>query len=179
MKTDTTQTPATELNSTSDRLVDSAIELLHTQAYHAVGVQTLCEAAGVRKGSFYHFFGSKEDLTLAAIDRSWEMFRSDVIEPIFAVKKGDEARVAAIREACLQPVRSDHVDAHRPHGCIFGRLAAGISENEPLLRDRLAEIFGERAEMLGGGTKGWSALADIQGRLVLAFAVKNPEVIEG
>ena len=175
----TKQETKTALNTAGDRLVESAIELLHTQAYHAVGVQTLCEAAGVRKGSFYHFFGSKEELTLAALDRSWETFRTDVIQPILEAESDHGRRVAAIREACLQPVRSDHVAAHRPHGCIFGRLAAGVSENEPLLRDRLAEIFAEWAEMLGGGTTGWTALADIQGRLVLSFAVKNPEVIGG
>ncbi len=175
----TKQRTKTELNSTGDRLVESAIELLHTHAYHAVGVQTLCEVAGVRKGSFYHFFASKEELTLAALDRSWETFRTEVIEPILAEESNHERRVAAIREACLQPVLSDHADSHSPHGCIFGRLAAGVSDGEPLLRDRLAEIFAEWAEMLGGGATGWSALADIQGRLVLAFAVKNPEVIGG
>ena len=102
-----------------------------------------------------------------------------MIEPILAAESDHGRRVAAIREACLKPVRSDHVAVHRPHGCIFGRLAAGVSENEPLLRDRLAEIFAEWAEILGGGTAGWAALADIQGRLVLSFAVKNPEVFGG
>ena len=62
--------PEIESVDTRDRLIDGAAVLLHTQAYRGVGVKALCEAAGVRKGSFYHFFASKEDLTLAALDRS-------------------------------------------------------------------------------------------------------------
>ena len=169
-----TVTPKIEAVDTRDRLIEGAAGLLHTQAYRGVGVKALCEAAGVRKGSFYHFFASKEDLTLAALDRSWERFRDKVINPVLAEAPDTESRNQAIREACLD--RSDH-DSHASHQhvCIFGRLAASITESEPLLRARLAEIFTEWAELLGGGDEGWSALADIIGRLVLAFSV---EVVE-
>jgi TetR/AcrR family transcriptional repressor of nem operon len=166
--------PEIESVDTRDRLIDGAAVLLHTQAYRGVGVKALCEAAGVRKGSFYHFFASKEDLTLAALDRSWERFRDKVVNPALAETSDTETRNRAIREACLD--RSEHdSDALHPHVCIFGRLAASITESEPLLRARLAEIFTEWAELLGGGASGWTALADIIGRLVLTFSV---EVVE-
>jgi TetR/AcrR family transcriptional repressor of nem operon len=167
-------TPEVEAVDTRDRLIEGAAGLLHTQAYRGVGVKALCEAAGVRKGSFYHFFASKEDLTLAAVDRSWERFRDNVIYPALAETSDIESRNRAIREACLD--RSEHnSDPSHPHVCIFGRLAASITESEPLLRARLAEIFTEWAQLLGGGTAGWTALADIIGRLVLAFSVEAVE----
>lgn len=160
-----------------ERLIDTAIALLHSNGYRAVGVQALCEAAGVRKGSFYHFFVSKEQLTLAALDQAWDMFRAEVIEPVLESDLGPEQRVAAIRSACLSPVLDGHANAARPHGCLFGRLAASIGDGEPLLRSRLAEIFSEWAGLLGDGKEGWTSLADIQGRLVLAFTVDDPEVL--
>ena len=167
-------TPDIEAVDTRDRLIKGAADLLHTQAYRGVGVKALCEAAGVRKGSFYHFFASKEDLTLAALDRSWEQFRDQVITPALAEASDTESRNRAIRDACLD--RSEHnSDASHPHGCIFGRLAASITEGEPLLRARLAEIFTEWAQLLGGDAAGWTALADIIGRLVLAFSVEVAE----
>ena len=61
---------------------------------------------------------------------------------------------------------------------MFGRLAASVTDGEPLLRARLAEIFSEWADRLGGGSEGWAALADILGRLVLAFTVEVSEVLE-
>ncbi len=162
---------------TRDRLIEGAVGLLHSQGYRSVGVKALCEVAGVQKGSFYHFFSSKEDLTLAALDRSWDLFRTDVIEPMLAEPGDPASRLRTIREACLGPVSEHHADPHRPHGCLFGRLAASITAGEPLLRARLAEIFTEWAALLGEGSEGWTALADILGRLVLAFTVDASEVV--
>jgi TetR/AcrR family transcriptional repressor of nem operon len=39
-----------------------------TESYQAVGVDELRQAAGVRKGSFYHYFSSKSDLAKAVVD---------------------------------------------------------------------------------------------------------------
>lgn len=174
-----TAIPSTESpRSTSrDRLIETAIGLLHSSGYRAVGVQALCEEAGVRKGSFYHFFTSKEELTLAALNQAWETFRSTVIETTLAEHDDPTARVDAIRSACIAPVLNDHADSTTPHGCLFGRLAASIGDGEPLLRTRLGEIFCEWAGLLGDGPDGWASLADIQGRLVLAFTVDDPEVV--
>lgn len=172
-----TTTAGSAQHTSRDRLVETAIGLLHSSGYRAVGVQALCEAAGVRKGSFYHFFSSKEELTLAALNQAWDTFRNIVIEPTLVSEPDERSRVEAIRSACIAPILNDHADSTTPHGCLFGRLAASIGDSEPLLRARLGEIFSEWAGLLGDGAAGWSSLADIQGRLVLAFTVDDPEVV--
>ncbi len=164
--------------NTRERLIDGAVGLLHAHGYQSVGVKALCDVAGVQKGSFYHFFSSKEDLTLAALDRSWDLFRTGVIEPALAQNDEPEKRNQAIRAACLDGLSEHGSSGNGPHGCMFGRLAATVTDSEPLLRARLAEIFGEWADRLGGGVEGWAALADILGRLVLAFTVEVSEVVE-
>jgi TetR/AcrR family transcriptional repressor of nem operon len=173
----TAPTTDTKRSRSRERLIETAIDLLHGHGYRAVGVQALCEEAGVRKGSFYHFFASKEELTLEALNHAWEVFRSTVIEPTMDADLDREGRVEAIRTACIAPVLEGHTGSTGPHGCLFGRLAASIGEGEPLLRSRLGEVFTEWAELLGGGDEGWASLADIQGRLVLAFTIDDPEVI--
>ncbi len=36
--------------------------------YHGTGVQDIVQAAGIPKGSFYHYFDSKEDFALQALE---------------------------------------------------------------------------------------------------------------
>jgi TetR/AcrR family transcriptional repressor of nem operon len=58
-------TPGTDTRS---RILATARELFHGHSYANVGIQQICVAAQVQKGSFYHFFPSKRDLALAVID---------------------------------------------------------------------------------------------------------------
>lgn len=156
--------------TTRERLIDAATELLHEYPYHAVGVQTLCEHAGVRKGSFYHYFGSKEELTIAAMDLAWQAF-TDEVGPILAGPESPAEKMRRIVAACLSSSRVHSRTGEVMIGCPFARLAASISEDEPRLRLRLAEIFEEWADLLttasGDAAVAWSTLAEIQGRLLL------------
>lgn len=54
---------------TRERILDAATALIWRDGYHAVSVDAICAAAGIRKGSFYHAFASKADLLLAALVR--------------------------------------------------------------------------------------------------------------
>jgi TetR/AcrR family transcriptional repressor of nem operon len=56
------------------RLIEAARNVIFTHSYEGVSVDELCAAAGVNKSSFYHFFSSKQDLVLAAIESQWQWF---------------------------------------------------------------------------------------------------------
>jgi TetR/AcrR family transcriptional repressor of nem operon len=154
-----------------ERLVAAAAELLHEHPYHAVGVQTLCERAGVRKGSFYHFFESKEELTIAAVERAWSRYKRG-LEELPLAGETIEKRLRLIVENCLGSPLVHSLDGGRLVGCPFGRLAASVTEDEPELRRRLAAIFTEWIELLtdavgGDEATAWSTLAEMQGSLLL------------
>jgi TetR/AcrR family transcriptional repressor of nem operon len=59
-----------------ERLIQAAIDLVWTASYGAVGVDAICDRAGVKKGSFYHFFSGKDDLMVAALDAHWQSRRA-------------------------------------------------------------------------------------------------------
>ncbi len=46
----------------------AARDLIFTRSFEPVGTVEICAHAGVRKGSLYHFFSSKEDLVVAMLD---------------------------------------------------------------------------------------------------------------
>ncbi len=128
-----------------EKLLDSALDLIHARSYADVSVQELCEHAGVKKGSFYHFFPSKRDLTLAALDRQWEIAKRTVWEPAFSkhlspLKRIEQCFDRLFELQCGVKERTGHV-----HGCPFGNLALELSTQDGVIRRKVDRIFGEVA----------------------------------
>src|SRR5690348_10127135 len=66
-----------------ERLTKAVIELIWTGSYFNTTIDQICEKAGVKKGSFYYFFDSKNDLALAAIDDEWPKRQAE-LDSIFS-----------------------------------------------------------------------------------------------
>jgi TetR/AcrR family transcriptional repressor of nem operon len=98
-----------------ERLIDAISELIWVGSYGSTSVDDICQRAGVRKGSFYHFFESKADLATAAIDTEWQRRRVE-LDGIFS--------------PVLQPLER------------FERLADFISREQKEARDRFAYVLG-------------------------------------
>src|SRR3954463_13596953 len=52
---------------TRERLLRTAADLFYAEGIHAVGVERLCQAAGVSKRSMYQLFATKDDLVAEAL----------------------------------------------------------------------------------------------------------------
>src|SRR5574339_422218 len=52
-----------------DQLLEKGMAMLLRQGYHDLGLAALLDATGTPKGSFYHYFDSKEDFALQVLDR--------------------------------------------------------------------------------------------------------------
>ena len=59
--------------TTRERILRTGAALIHRQGYAATGLKEILDAAGAPKGSFYHYFPSKEAFVLAVIeyDEAW------------------------------------------------------------------------------------------------------------
>src|ERR1700733_12505245 len=60
---------------TKQKLIDTALELIWKSSYGSVSVDDICKRADVKKGSFYHFFPSKIDLAIAAMEQSYQTIK--------------------------------------------------------------------------------------------------------
>jgi TetR/AcrR family transcriptional regulator, transcriptional repressor for nem operon len=60
------------VSDAKERLTEAALGLIWTSGYGATSVDDICEKANVKKGSFYHFFKSKADLEVAALEAHWQ-----------------------------------------------------------------------------------------------------------
>ena len=58
---------------TEQRLIDVALELIQTKGVLAgLNLREVAEGAGVNRGNIYHYFGSRQELLRAAINRRFE-----------------------------------------------------------------------------------------------------------
>ena len=50
------------------RITQTALALFATRGYHSTSITDILRESGVKRGALYHYFASKKDLGLAAID---------------------------------------------------------------------------------------------------------------
>ncbi|MEM1027647.1 MAG: TetR family transcriptional regulator C-terminal domain-containing protein [Planctomycetota bacterium] len=58
----------TKTADTRDRIIAKGTEVIGEKGYHGCGLNEILKAAEVPKGSFYHYFKSKEDFGVAVIE---------------------------------------------------------------------------------------------------------------
>ena len=125
--------------STRDKLMDAAQELMLSKGYVAAAVGEICNAAGVTKGSFFHYFDCKESLGKALLHRFTERQSAcfadgccgidDPLQRVFALV---DSMIASSRDPGLK-------------GCLVGVLAQEISETHPELRKICEQAFSQFA----------------------------------
>jgi len=73
---------------TREKLLQATFEELYQHGYHGASLQQILKKAGnVNKGSMYHFFKSKKDMTLAVIDEIITPNLTNKFTPLALVEK--------------------------------------------------------------------------------------------
>ena len=132
----------------AERLVNAMASLVHKHGYTAVGVDDVCRAAGVKKGSFYHFFASKRDLMMAALDRQSQMAERHVVRSAFGSDVTPLKRIQRLLETVAHVEASNKTRDGFVLGCPFGNLAAEVGGAEPLLTKRVDEALGKFSDSI-------------------------------
>lgn len=60
------------------QILDAARPVIVAKGFHAVGLNEILTASGTAKGSFYHWFQSKEQFGKALLDRHFEIYLREV-----------------------------------------------------------------------------------------------------
>jgi TetR/AcrR family transcriptional repressor of nem operon len=67
-----------QTGDTRQRILDAASRIMATGGFSGVGINEVLAAAGVSKGSFYHYFGSKDAFGEALIDAYFDRSLADL-----------------------------------------------------------------------------------------------------
>ncbi len=126
---------------TRQRIVDAAMRLFWEKNYEAVGTDSICKEANVRKGSLYHFFKSKNDIALAVIDERWAIFEGQILKTAFAESTPPLQRFDKFSDILGSLMSRIHNESGSFYGCPFGNLASELSTSKGAVKKKLSLIF--------------------------------------
>lgn len=182
----------TDKIATRGRLLEAATQLMWERSFQSTGVDDLCERAEATKGSFYHFFSSKTDLAVAAIEASWQHVQEGVFEPIFSSGLSGVGQLQALTEKVYQFQLDMTAEKGSFMGCPFGNLGQEMARQDERIRQSLQNIFDrhcayiesalDRAVAAGeipagnNHERAKNVFALLEGALLLAKVANDPKV---
>ncbi|NUK54328.1 TetR/AcrR family transcriptional regulator [Streptomyces lunaelactis] len=178
-----------------ERLLDAACGLMLSRGYGTIGVAEICARADVRKGSFYHFFESKQALTIETINAHWAAQRPGWVATLRSDGSAeDQLERLFLDQAAAQ--RTAKTEGGAVNGCLFGNLALELSTQDAVVQTRLTEIFDEQialvhATLADAAEQGTipapaatrdtarAVLAQLEGMVMFAKLANDPSVLDG
>ncbi|GAA3446543.1 TetR family transcriptional regulator [Planomonospora venezuelensis] len=162
------------------------------RGYGSIGVAEICARADVRKGSFYHFFESKQALTVAVVDAHWQAQRTAWTAVLDAPAPALDRLERLLREQA-EGQRRAKLDGGAVHGCLLANLALELSRQDGPVQERLEEIFAEQIGLVQAvlddaaregaipaprqGTAR-SLVAQLEGMVLFAKLGNDPEILD-
>jgi TetR/AcrR family transcriptional repressor of nem operon len=166
-----------------DRLIQTAVTLVHQQGFHQTTLADIAQQAQVRLGTVYYFFKTKEAIGEALVEHYLRTYRDACQQ--WNSNPDPKARLEAFLERMLG-------DRQRlsESGCPIGTLCAELHKqgNGPLAH-QASEIFNEllawlatQFQALGKGEESRDLavhlLSAVEGAILLAQSFHTPEYLE-
>ena len=123
--------------STRSRIVEAARCLFWLDGYNMTTVDKILARAKANRGSFYRFFGTKESVLLTVLSKNARCFVPSVVTPVMQKVADPIERVFEI----LNFYRGNLIKSKFACGCLLGKLASEISEEQPHIHQRIAIGF--------------------------------------
>lgn len=126
-------------DKTREALLEHGTRLILEQGYNHTGVLAILQAAGVPKGSFYHYFRNKEEFGLSVLQRYFDQHMANVERFL-----SDASKPPLLR---LRQCFEFYVDYFQKHdcrwGCLLGNLSQELADQSPAFRAQLGELIGK------------------------------------
>lgn len=138
-------------NGTRQKLVNTAKNLIWTSSYGAVSVDDICRTADVKKGSFYHYFPSKQDLAIAAMEEYQQYKVETIMKPVFAADKSFRRQIDDMATAILEDNHRNLKELGSVCGCPLAALGSEmIGQEAQVIREKVEEMFNVCREIFIG-----------------------------
>jgi len=123
-------TKYSKTESNKVRLLEEGIGLFSEYGYHGIGLKDILNAVNIPKGSFYHYFESKEDFGAKVIDYYTEITRQELADRFADASVPGLVALQQFFDKVIQV----HLEDGNKHGCLAANLGAEISDTSEVCR---------------------------------------------
>jgi len=185
-----TATATSPFSDTKRKLLDAAMRLMLRQGFTATTVDQVCSEAGLTKGSFFHYFKSKDQIGQAAVSYFSCCQQEATDKAPFNQLEDPLDSILGMLDFFAEKA----TDPNGPKACLVGNLAQELAQTHPAIRGCCEESFNHWtkgiASLLRAAKEKHQPSSDfepdsvatmmlslIQGSLVVAKARQNPDVL--
>jgi TetR/AcrR family transcriptional repressor of nem operon len=156
------------------RLIDAAIDQIVKRGYGGATVEGICEAARVNKGSFYHFFQTKDDLIIAALESHWDERKRD-LDRLFSPAVPPLRRLQNYFQHVYERQSQLRAATGQYAGCFYSSVGSECVEQSPEIARKVQQILSTytryyESALRDAHAEGLVHLKDIPGMAKALFA---------
>lgn len=180
---------ARPFSETRERLCEVAQRLMVEKGYPATSIDEICALAGVTKGSFFHYFNSKDHLGRELLERYLATRMAE--HEALAMEPDPLRRLYGHLDAMIRRAG----DPANVRGSLLGIFAQELCATNPEIGQRCAEAFRRWADQMAGDLDEAQALypprlpvasrsladhfvAVVEGSLILARVRDEPRIMQ-
>jgi TetR/AcrR family transcriptional repressor of nem operon len=128
-----------------ERLMQAAMDLMWRNSYGAASVDAICERAGAKKGSFYHFFKSKSELAAAALESDWKRKQAEM-DGIFSPTVPPLERFDRYFDFVYDRLGDTQKKCGSILGCPFISVGSEVSTQDQVVRQAIDRIMDRKLQ---------------------------------
>jgi TetR/AcrR family transcriptional repressor of nem operon len=130
-----------------ESLLNQGVMLLMQQGYHGTGLKEILDAVQIPKGSFYNYFGSKENFAAEVIQHYIEPF----IQQLNTHLLNPDSDALSALQRYFNELITELEKAEFKGGCLLGNLMGEIGDTSELCQKSLQSVVHRYRDLLQAG----------------------------
>lgn len=124
-------------NATKLKIMKTAEDMLWKQGYDGASLNDVVKKAGVSKGAFFHYYPSKQAVTIEILDK---YAREQLFTPVDKHLSGAPSLKTGLY-AWLEETFNAYAQWKFKGGCMLGNFALELSDRDEDIREHMKKIF--------------------------------------
>ena len=138
-------------DNTRQHILDTGYRIIAGKGFSSVGLNEILNTAGVPKGSFYHYFASKEQYGQALLEAHFEQYLARIDALLLSAAASGKERLMRYWQQWLASQCADCTEEK----CLVVKLSAEVSDLSDAmritLRDGTEQVIGRIAQLIEAG----------------------------